>query len=94
MTTSASLSPSRGDLPDFETARGLPFILENVFGAIRVGMALITPFLHGWRRRWGATAEEIRKALPGDDLVPDPRWTATRAVTIQARPEAIYGYLV
>ncbi len=46
-----------------------------------------------WQRRWGATDEETRKRLPGDDLVPDPAMTATRAVTAHAPVEAVWPWL-
>ncbi len=43
--------------------------------------------------RWGATREEVRAALPGDELVPHPHIAATRAVTIEAPPEAVWPWL-
>lgn len=33
-------------------------------------------------RKWGASAEEVQRALPGDDLVPTPRAGFTEAITI------------
>ena len=30
---------------------------------------------------WGATSEEVERAMPGDDLVADPTFLATRAIT-------------
>jgi len=44
--------------------------------------------------RWGATREEVIRAMPGDDIQPKPIFNATRAVTIHARPEAIWPWLV
>lgn len=35
-----------------------------------------------WMRSWGATPAETARALPGDDLVPDPSIQVTQAVTI------------
>jgi hypothetical protein len=46
-----------------------------------------------WHRRWGATEEEVRMALPGDELVPDPGYEHTRAVTIHAPAEAVWPWL-
>ncbi|MFF0769091.1 hypothetical protein ACFYUK_09360 [Nonomuraea wenchangensis] len=46
-----------------------------------------------WLLRWGATREEARAALPGDELVPHPHVVATRAVTIEAPPEAVWPWL-
>jgi hypothetical protein len=46
-----------------------------------------------WHARWGATDEEVTRALPGDELLPDANVT-TRAVTIDARPEEVWPWLV
>jgi hypothetical protein len=43
---------------------------------------------------WGATAQELAQPLPGDNLVRDPTFCATRAVTIAARPEDIWPWIV
>ena len=44
--------------------------------------------------RWGATDDEVARPLPGDDIVESPTFNATRAVTIDARPEHIWPWLV
>jgi hypothetical protein len=46
------------------------------------------------RRDWGATAAEAARSLPGDDLVPEPAEQTTLAVTVAARPEEIWAWLV
>ena len=43
---------------------------------------------------WGATDEEVRMALPGDDLLADPGVVSTRAVSVDAPPSAIWPWLV
>jgi hypothetical protein len=43
---------------------------------------------------WGATPEEATRPLPYDELVPDPTWSSTRAVTVEATPEQIWPWLV
>ncbi|HKM81317.1 MAG TPA: hypothetical protein VJY15_10210 [Candidatus Acidoferrum sp.] len=43
---------------------------------------------------WGATKEEVHRAMPGDEIQPKPIFNAMRAITIQARPEAIWPWLV
>ena len=47
-----------------------------------------------WHLRWGATAGEVHGPLPGDQLLAVPRFEATRAVTIDAPPEAVWPWLV
>jgi hypothetical protein len=44
--------------------------------------------------RWGATDDEVARAMPGDQIQPQPIFNATRAVTIDARPEQIWSWLV
>ena len=43
---------------------------------------------------WGATPEEASRPLPYDDLVANPTWNSTRAVTVEATPEQIWPWLV
>ncbi|WLS44730.1 SRPBCC family protein [Micromonospora profundi] len=43
---------------------------------------------------WGATAVEVRATLPGDEFLADPDIVSTRAVTIDAPPEAVWPWLV
>jgi hypothetical protein len=47
-----------------------------------------------WQLRWGATDDEIKRAMPGDDVVDEPSFNATRAVTIHASAEQIYPWIV
>jgi hypothetical protein len=47
-----------------------------------------------WMLRWGATDEEIGRPLPGDRLITRPGFKATRAITIAARPEYVWPWLV
>ncbi|MCO1617917.1 SRPBCC family protein [Micromonospora sp. CPM1] len=43
---------------------------------------------------WGATAAEVDATLPGDELLADPDIVSTRAVTVDAPPEAVWPWLV
>ncbi|NIJ13840.1 hypothetical protein FHU38_004184 [Saccharomonospora amisosensis] len=43
---------------------------------------------------WGATADEVSRSLPGDELIPDPDITATRAIEIEAPPNRVWPWLV
>jgi len=51
-------------------------------------------FVGPWQRCWGATDEEVQRAMPGDEEVERPLMNATRAVTINARPEEIWPWIV
>jgi hypothetical protein len=46
------------------------------------------------QRRWGATEEEVRRAMPGDDLLRPDAPSTTRAITINASPEEIFPWLL
>jgi hypothetical protein len=76
--------------------------VERVFRFLRrIGLAgpveYTAQFLHGLFRprllRSGATPEEEKRALPGDDLVPAPGWQATRAVTVEAPVEEVWPWI-
>ena len=43
---------------------------------------------------WGSTREEMSRALPADELVPDPSLIWNHALTINAPAEAVYPWLV
>jgi hypothetical protein len=45
-------------------------------------------------RTYGATPNERRRSLPGDDLCVAPQATTTHAVTIDAPPERVWPWLV
>jgi hypothetical protein len=43
---------------------------------------------------WGATSEEVVRPLPGDDLVANPLYVTTRAITVNASAAAVWPWLV
>lgn len=45
-------------------------------------------------RRWGATSDEARSMLPGDELIRHPVWQTTHGITIRASPAEIWPWLV
>ena len=47
-----------------------------------------------WQLTWGATDEEVDRPMPGDLLNAHPSFSGTRAVTVRARPEHIWPWLV
>jgi hypothetical protein len=64
--------------------------------ALAVG-AVVAAYPVLWRERcltWGATAEEVGRQMPGDDLMRHPDLVSTRAITIEAPPAAIWPWLV
>lgn len=70
-------------------------VLEVIEGGAQVAAAMLAaPVLRGWYDRWGATPAEAAAVMPGDELVPDPKISATRAITIGAPPEEVWAWLV
>jgi len=47
-----------------------------------------------WHTGWGATPTERTAAMAGDELIIGPHFTPTRAVTIDAPPEAVWPWIV
>lgn len=68
---------------------------NTIHGVVEVALTLLTaPFSRIWYNRWGATEEECEKSLPGDEYVPSPKLSYTRAITINASPAAVWPWLV
>ena len=63
--------------------------------ATTVGLGLAASTFLGLGRRlgFGATDEEIRGALPGDELIPVADVSATRAITVHRKPEAVWPWI-
>jgi hypothetical protein len=55
---------------------------------------LTAPLVRPWHLSWGATSAEAASDMPGDDRVPSAQYRTTRAVTIDAPPEAVWPWLV
>jgi hypothetical protein len=70
-------------------------IVGGLGGALAIaGTVVLSPLLAPWYRKYGATAEEAQRRLPGDELAPHPRSEITCAVTIQAPPRQVWPWLV
>lgn len=59
-------------------------------GALAAYVLLIRP----WHLKWGATEEELKMPLPGDELVKHPKLNATHAITINAPVAEVWPWLV
>jgi hypothetical protein len=62
--------------------------------AAGAGAVAYPVFFRHWCLTWGATGDEASRRLPGDELLPDADLVSTRAVTIDAPPDAIWPWLV
>lgn len=87
--TTITTEPQRRPRP---TMRELAHeISDVVFDLPRYATA---PLYRHWHQRWGATDEELGAAMPGDELIDDVDFLATRAITIDAHPRAVWPRLV
>jgi hypothetical protein len=50
--------------------------------------------LRRWQLRWGATDVEITEPRAGDEVIPHPDLTATRAITIHAGVDDVWPWIV
>ena len=71
-----------------------PSMLDELFGALAIaGCIALSPLLRPWYRKWGASTDEAKASLPGDDLVPVPNLECTRAITIDAPADQVWPWL-
>jgi hypothetical protein len=71
--------------------------LASLAGVLAVGGAALAAYalvVRPWHIRWGATRSEATEPLPGDDLVTDPTFASTHAITIDAAPSDVWPWLV
>ncbi|MEE8639684.1 MAG: hypothetical protein V3T41_04680 [bacterium] len=74
--------------------RGLLCAVFIIVYATGVAVVVYLLWLRPWHLRWGASDEELERAMPGDELVTEPDLDATRGLAVDARPEDIWPWLV
>ena len=74
--------------------RSLRRILVGMLAALVLVVAAYLTIIRPWHLHWGATPEEVNRPMPGDSLISDASLNTTRAITIRARPEKIWPWLV
>jgi uncharacterized protein YndB with AHSA1/START domain len=87
------LATAFGKLPDPQRNRAAR-LLRPIMAAGALLPWVYLLFVRPWHMRWGATDEEVRKRLPGDDLVPHTTLESTRALTIRAPVKEVWRWLV
>lgn len=69
-------------------------IVRNAFVAVGAAAAIAATWaVRRASLRWGASDEELRMPLPGDDVLPAPDLTATRAITINAPSSQVWPWV-
>jgi len=66
---------------------------DNIGGVALIAAALISPYLRSWRNRWGVTPDELTQTWSGDELIPEPKWQWTHAITIKAFTTEVWPWL-
>jgi hypothetical protein len=88
----AAAAAAAGTIALLSALFGWRGLATGMLGAVAVLVSyrlLVRP----WQHRWGATDEEVRRPMPGDDLIPGAAST-TRAITVAAPPEQVWRWLV
>jgi hypothetical protein len=68
-------------------------VLEGIGGAGIMAVSLLTPFLRGTREHWGVDPTTAAKPYPGDDLIPEPRWSWTHGIEVNAPADAVWPWV-
>jgi hypothetical protein len=66
----------------------------GIVAAVAVVVVAFFGSYRPWHLKWGATPEELAMTMPGDEIVRQPIFNATRVVTVKARPEDIWPWIV
>lgn len=77
-------------LPPHDTWRDVG---EGIVGAAGMVLDLFTPFARSHRNHWGLDEAVANRDYPGDDLVPEPKWSWTHGVEIDAEPERVWPWI-
>jgi hypothetical protein len=68
--------------------------LSSILGLFAVLFGIYALLIRPAQLHWGATSEELARAMPEDAIVAHPAFDATRAITIHGHPEDIWPWLV
>ncbi len=70
---------------------GIVAVLEGV-GLIAWHL-VATPFIGRRRLRWGSVGTEASDSLAGDEFVPEPKWSYTLGIAVDASPEEVWPWI-
>ncbi|MBT8451498.1 MAG: hypothetical protein KJO40_05985 [Deltaproteobacteria bacterium] len=69
-------------------------VLATLEGVGLIAWHLVaTPFVGRKRLHWGTRDSEATDPLPGDELVPAPKWSYTYGTDVAAPPEAVWPWV-
>jgi hypothetical protein len=64
-----------------------------VAGVVVAAAAIYLGLVRPWQVRWGATADEVARAMPGDGILGPRAPSTTRAITIGAPADQVWPWL-
>ena len=73
---------------------GVNRIILSVFFLLAAMTLFYILLYRPWSLSWGATEAEISRQMPGDDILEQPTFIATRAVSIKASPAEIWPWII
>jgi hypothetical protein len=73
---------------------GAPGVARGLAGLLAGAPWAYSLFVRPRLLHWGATDEEVRRPLPGDEATPEPVLATTRAIAIDAPVDAVWSWLV
>jgi hypothetical protein len=62
-------------------------------GVLALILVIYFGIVFPWMLNWGATKAELTMSLPGDEVIPNPMYRSTRAVTINAPVEDVWPWI-
>lgn len=65
----------------------------GILGVFILSVVIYFWLVFPWMLNWGATDAEQGMALPGDELMPNPGYRSTRALTIEAPVENVWPWI-
>jgi hypothetical protein len=86
------LTTAFGSLPDPKRSTAARILRPILAAGALLPWAYLL-IVRPWHLSWGATDEDVRKSLPGDELVPHPTLESTRALTINAPTDEVCPWL-
>lgn len=69
-------------------------IPRNLWAVMQIAGHVLAPWRRPWRLRWGARPDEPEPSLPGEDIIADPAWEYTHAISIDAPRQDVWPWLV
>ncbi len=68
-------------------------VVEGLSGAAIMVLDLLTPFLRRVREHWGLDLAAAARVFQGDRLVPQPRWSWTHGIEIDAPAAVVWPWI-